>query len=268
MKNKQIKSKIYLFTVFTVILIIISLLAPYLAPNDPMETNSNLIRIAPTWTHPLGTDSLGRCVLSRVLYGARISIFSALTLVIVSFIFGVAVGVVSGYYGGKLDNIIMRIIDSLLAFPEMVLAIAVAGILGGSLINAMIATGVTSWIGYARLARSYTMTLKNEAFVNAARINCFTDFQILKKHIVPNIIGALVVNASMQIGIMMISIAGLSFLGLGVTPPATEWGSMLSEARTYIQLAPWASLSPAIAIFISVFVFNGLGEAVRDYYNE
>lgn len=268
MRNDYKKWKMYIFLGLSILLIAVSIMAPVLAPHNPAQTDMLMIRVAPNAIYPLGTDHLGRCVLSRVLYGARTSIFSALLLVVLSFFIGSFVGLISGYYGGKLDDVIMRIVDVLLAFPQMVLAVAVAGILGGSLMNAMLATGITSWTSYARLARSHTMSLKNEAFISAAKLNRCSDYCILKEHIFPNISGSLIINASNQIGFTMMSIAGLSFLGLGVTPPATEWGSMINEARSYMQLAPWAVFAPSIAILITIMVFNYLGDSIRDYYNE
>lgn len=268
MRNDYKKWKMYIFLGLSILLIAVSIMAPVLAPHNPAQTDMLMIRVAPNAVYPLGTDHLGRCVLSRVLYGARTSIFSALLLVVLSFFIGSFVGLISGYYGGKLDDVIMRIVDVLLAFPQMVLAVAVAGILGGSLMNAMLATGITSWTSYARLARSHTMSLKNEAFISAAKLNRCSDYCILKEHIFPNISGSLIINASNQIGFTMMSIAGLSFLGLGVTPPATEWGSMINEARSYMQLAPWVVFAPSIAILITIMVFNYLGDSIRDYYNE
>ncbi|MBQ8083362.1 MAG: ABC transporter permease, partial [Clostridia bacterium] len=152
-----------------------------------------------------------------------------------------------------------------LAFPQMVLAIAVAGVLGGSLLNAMIALGITGWTLYARLARTHTMALKHEPFILAAKMNGSSGPQIMLRHILPNMIGPLTVNAATQIGTNMIGIAGLSFLGLGVVPPKAEWGSMINEARAYVQLAPWSVFVPAVAVIVTVMVFNYLGDAVRDY---
>lgn len=268
MGNQYKKWKMYIFLGLSVLLIGISISAPILAPHDPVATDMSMIRMAPNAIYPWGTDHLGRCVLSRVLYGARTSIFSALFLVFLSFMVGSLIGLISGYYGGKVDDIVMRLTDVLLAFPQMVLAVAVAGVLGGSLINAMLATGITSWTSYARLARSHTMSLKNEAFISAAKLNRCSDYCILKEHIFPNISGSLIINASNQIGVTMMSIAGLSFLGLGVTPPATEWGSMINEARSYMQLAPWAVLAPSVAVLLTIMIFNYLGDSIRDYYNE
>lgn len=263
-RRRALKRRALLFLILALLLMAVSLLAPYLAPNDPNATNSDALRAAPSAQYPFGTDKLGRCVLSRVLMGARTSIFSAVALVVASFLIGTALGVLCGYYGGVLDSLVMRLADILLAVPQMVLAIAVAGVLGGGLLNAMLALGVTSWTLYARLARSRTMALKAEPFLAAAKLSGCSDLRILARHILPNIVGPLVVNAATQLGTTMIGIAGLSFLGLGVVPPNAEWGSMINEARSYIQLAPWAALAPAGATVLTVMIFNYLGDAVRD----
>ena len=215
---------------------------------------------------PLGADRYGRCVLSRH-DRARTSIFSAVVLVFISFVVGSLLGMLCGWYGGILDTLIMRLADIFLAFPQMVLAIAVAGVLGGSLLNAMIALGITGWTLYARLARTHTIALKHEPFIVAAKMNGSSGLQIMLRHILPNMIGPLTVNAATQIGTNMIGIAGLSFLGLGVVPPKAEWGSMINEARAYLQLAPWSVFVPAVAVIVTVMVFNYLGDAVRDYYD-
>lgn len=262
------KTRVLVFLILALLLMAVSLLAPYLAPNDPNATNAAAQNAAPGEAYPLGADRYGRCVLSRVLAGARTSIFSAVALVAVSGIVGSLLGVLCGYYGGVLDSVVMRLADILLAFPQMVLAIAVAGVLGGGLLNAMLALGVTSWTPYARLARSHTMACKAEPFIAAAKLGGCGDARILLCHILPNIAGPLIVNAATQLGTTMIGIAGLSFLGLGVVPPNAEWGSMINEARSYIQLAPWTVLAPAGATVLTVMIFNCLGDAVRDLADE
>jgi peptide/nickel transport system permease protein len=196
--------------------------------------------------------------------GARTSIFSAVTLVAATFLFGTVLGMLAGWYGGAAATLVMRLADVLLAFPQMVLAIAVAGILGGGMFNAMLAMGIAGWTPYARLARAKVLSLKEEAYVNAARLSGCSDLSILFKTLLPNMLGPLVVNASTQIGSMMIGIAGLSFLGIGVQEPQAEWGSMISLSRAYIQLAPWAVLAPAFATIVTVMIFNYLGDCVRD----
>ncbi|MBQ3400415.1 MAG: dipeptide/oligopeptide/nickel ABC transporter permease/ATP-binding protein [Lachnospiraceae bacterium] len=259
-----LRRRVIILGILALAILVLAILAPYLAPNDPLATNSAMMKAAPCAQFPFGTDKLGRCVLSRVLYGARTSVFASLALVAVSFVVGTAAGILCGYVGGVLDEIIMRIADIFLAFPQMVLAIAVAGILGGSLLNAMIALGITGWTLYARLARGTVMSLKEEPFIAAARLQGLRSAGVMVKHLLPNVAGPLLVNATTQIGTTMIGIAGLSFLGIGVILPTPEWGSMISEARSYMQLAPWAVFAPAAAVVITVMVYNLFGDSVRD----
>ncbi len=263
--REQLRRRMLILLVLAGLLCIVALVAPCLTPNDPNEPNAVYMNAAPCKEFPLGADRYGRCVLSRIMIGARTSIFAAVALVFVTFVVGSLLGILCGYYGGILDTVIMRIADIFLAFPQMVLAIAVAGVLGGSLLNAMIALGISGWTLYARLARTHTMALKNEPFVIAAKLNGSSGLNIMLRHLLPNMIGPLTVNAATQIGTNMIGIAGLSFLGLGVVPPKAEWGSMINEARAYIQLAPWSVFAPAVAVIVTVMLFNYLGDAVRDY---
>ena len=263
-RRRGAKQRLIVFLILAGILVILGILAPLLTPNDPYATSAADMNAPPSARFPLGTDRYGRCVLSRVMMGARTSIFSAVALVTATFLIGSLLGMAAGWYGGIVDTLIMRLADVLLAFPQMVLAIAVAGILGGGMFNAMLAMGVTGWTLYARLARAQVLALKKEAYVSAARLTGQGALPILLKTLLPNMLGPLAVNASTQIGTMMIGIAGLSFLGIGVTEPQAEWGSMISGARAYIQLAPWAVLAPAAATILTVMIFNCLGDCLRD----
>ena len=265
-KNRRSRNRTRLYVLLSLagLLILLSILAPLLSPNDPNATSALHMNEAPSRAFPFGTDRYGRCICSRVLMGARTSIFSAVTLVAVTFVFGTVLGMLAGWFGGAADTAVMRLADVFLAFPQMVLAIAVAGILGGGMFNAMLAMGVTGWTLYARLARAQVLALKKEAYVSAARLTGQGALPILLKTLLPNMLGPLAVNASTQIGTMMIGIAGLSFLGIGVTEPQAEWGSMISGARAYIQLAPWAVLAPAAATILTVMIFNCLGDCLRD----
>jgi len=263
-RRKSSRQKLIVFLILAGILGILGILAPMLTPNDPYATSALDMNSPPSAQFPLGTDRYGRCVLSRVMMGARTSIFSAVTLVAVTFVVGTLLGMAAGWYGGAVDTVVMRLADILLAFPQMVLAIAVAGILGGGMFNAMLAMGITGWTLYARLARAQVLALKEEAYVNAARLSGCGDLSIMFKTLLPNMLGPMVVNASIQIGTMMVGIAGLSFLGIGVAEPQAEWGSMINNSRAYIQLAPWAVLAPAAATIVTVMVFNYLGDCVRD----
>ena len=258
------KKKLIFFLILAGLLLLLGIFAPMLTPNDPDATTSEHMNEAPSAEYPFGTDRYGRCICSRVMMGARTSIFSAVALVVITFVVGTLLGMLAGYCGGAVDSLIMRLADILLAFPQMVLAIAVAGILGGGMFNAMLAMGISGWTLYARLARAQVLSLKNEAYVSAARLSGCSGLSILFKTLLPNMLGPLVVHASTQIGTMMIGIAGLSFLGIGVADPQAEWGSMIDMSRAYIQLAPWAMLAPAAAVIITVMVFNYLGDCVRD----
>ena len=268
--KKRVKTSAYLrrrlavFLVLAGILVVISILAPLLCPNDPYSTSAADMNRAPCREFPFGTDRYGRCICSRVLMGSRASIYSAVALVGLTFLAGTALGLLAGWYGGFLDSLIMRLADVMLAFPQMVLDIAVAGILGGGLGNAMLAMGITGWTLYARLARAQVLALKEEPYVHAARLSGCSAWAVMTKTLLPNILGPMLVTAATQIGVMMIGIAGLSFLGIGVTEPQAEWGSMINTSRAYLQLAPWAVLAPAIATIITVMIFNYLGDCIRD----
>ena len=196
--------------------------------------------------------------------GSRTTIYSSLLLVVITSIAGTAVGVLCGYHGGMADAVIMRISDIFLAFPGMVFAIAVAGVIGGGVMNAVIALACVSWPKYARIARSQVMTIKEEPFIAAAKLSGSGTVKTLFKHVLPNIAGPIIVTAVLDIGTMMMEIAGLSFLGLGARPPIAEWGSMMSNGRSLLQTAPWVILAPGCAIFLTVMIFNLLGDTVRD----
>lgn len=263
-KSRAVRLRLWLFLILAGLLVLLAILAPLFAPNDPNATSAADMNAAPSARFPFGTDRYGRCICSRVLVGARTSIFSAVALVALTFIVGAVLGMLAGWYGGAADTVVMRIADVLLAFPQMVLAIAVAGLLGGGMGNAMLALGVTGWTLYARLARSQTLALKNEPYVCAARLSGCGTFSILFRTLLPGMLGPLAVSAATQLGTTMIGIAGLSFLGIGVMEPQAEWGSMIAASRAYLQLAPWAVLAPAAATVVTVMVFNLLGDAVRD----
>ena len=202
--------------------------------------------------------------MSRVIMGSRTTVYSALLLVAAITVVGSAVGILCGYQGGKLDTILMRVSDIFLAFPGMVFAIAVASVLRGGILNAVIALACISWPKYARIARSQVMAVKNMPYMAAARLSGSTGWKIVRKHVVPNIAGPVIVTAVLDIGTMIMEIAGLSFLGLGAAPPTAEWGSMMSNGRSMLQTCPWVVLSPGCAIFLTVVIFNLAGDTVRD----
>ncbi|KNZ43418.1 nickel transporter permease [Acetobacterium bakii] len=256
--------KFYIFSILVAILLLIAAFASYLVPYDPYQQDLLNALTAPNSEHLLGTDRYGRDLLSRVIMGAQSTIFSALLLVAIVSILGTVVGVFCGYTGGKIDSWIMRISDVFLAFPGMVFAIAVAGILGGGIMNAVVALACISWPKFARLARSQVLSIKTMPYISAAQLSGSKPIKIIFKHITPNIIGPILVTATLDIGTMMMELAGLSFLGLGAMPPIAEWGSMMSDGRSMLQTAPWVILAPGCAIFISVMLFNLLGDTVRD----
>lgn len=264
-KRSHTKLRLCVFLGLVIILMLVALFSEQLAPHDPYEQNLDEAMQPPSAQHIMGTDRHGRDMFSRVLVGGKTSIYATLALVAAISVFGTVVGTLCGYYGGRVDSIVMRISDVCLAFPGLVFAMAVAALLGGGISNAVLALAVISWPKYARVARSQTLALKSSSFVNAARLSCSTSVQIILRHILPNILGPILVTAMLDIGTMMMELAGLSFLGLGAKPPMAEWGNMMSSGRSMLQMYPWIVLSPGIGIFISVVLFNLLGDTVRDY---
>lgn len=264
-KKSHIKTKLIVFLVLAIGLVILAFFSDQLCPYDPYAQDLASALQPPSLQHPMGTDTYGRDMLSRVISGARASIFSTFILVAVISVFGTVVGVCSGYYGGVMDSVMMRISDVCLAFPGLVFAMAIAAILGGGIQNAIIALAVISWPKYSRIARSQTLALKNEPYIHAALLAGDNSGQIMIRHVLPNMLGPVLVTAMLDIGTMMMELAGLSFLGLGAQIPMAEWGSMMSSGRSMIQTYPWVVLSPGIAIFVSVVIFNLLGDTIRDY---
>lgn len=251
-------------SVLVLCLLLIAIAAPVIAPYDPTHAAMKDAFLEPGAQHLFGTDKLGRDCFSRVLYGARASLTGVLVLVASVFVVGTTMGVVSGYFGGKVDMVIMRISDMMISFPGMILAIAIAGIMGGSLVNAVFALMIVSWTKYARLSRSMVLKVKRRDFVEAAIVNGGTPGHILWVHILPNILPMMVITAAADIGALMMELAGLSFLGFGSQPPAPEWGLMLNEGRQQLQTAPWLMFFPGLAIFVTVVVFNLWGDNLRD----
>ncbi len=254
-----------LFSVLAIIIILIAVFAPVLSGGiDPTAGDLRDAIMQPDGTHLCGTDKMGRDIYSRVLYGARISLVSTFILVALVFVIGTALGVVSGYFGGWVDAVIMRIADMMIAFPGLVLAIAVAGMLGASMRNAIIAIALVTWPKYARMARSLVLKIRHTDFVYAAIVTGSSTWRMLWKYMLPNTITTLVITAATDIGGMMMELSALSFLGFGAQPPTPEWGAMLNEGRDFMQSAPWMMIYPGFAIFITVVVFNMLGDNLRD----
>ena len=253
-----------LFFILALVIVGVAVFAPWIAPKDPLDAVMTDSLKAPCSDYPLGADKLGRDLLSRVIYGTRTSLVSTLILVVTIFVVGTVLGVVAGYFGGWIDQVIMRIADMMISFPGMILAIAIAGMLGPSLRNGVIAITAVSWTKYARLARSMVLKVKGNLYVEAAIVNGTSTLKILVKHVIPNMLTTMTVTAAADIGTMMLELASLSFLGFGAVAPTPEWGLMLNEGRTYMAKAPWLMIAPGIAIVIVVVVFNMLGDSVRD----
>jgi ABC-type dipeptide/oligopeptide/nickel transport system permease subunit len=243
---------------------LLALLAPLLAPYDPYATAPEVSLAAPGAAHWMGTDLLGRDVFSRILFGARISLLVGLVSVSISAAIGVLLGLLAGYYGRWVDTLIMRCIDVLMAFPGMLLALAIVALLGPGIGNVMIAVGIGGIANYARLVRSSVLSIKEELYVEAARSVGAIDARVMGRHILPNALPPVLVLASMSYGWALLSSAGLSFLGLGAEAPAAEWGAMLSDGRALLWDAPWLAIFPGLAIMLVVLAANLLGDALRD----
>ncbi len=264
---KKGKKRDYAFGILIVLialLILIAVFAPILAPNDPYNTDLMAAQAGPSAQYPLGTDSLGRCMLSRVLYGARLSVFSSLLITGIVFCIGVTIGSLCGYFGGIVDAILNKVITIMQAFPQIILAIAITGIMGIGIRNTIIALCMVLWVDYARLSRSFVFSVKGRNFIKAAKICGESDLKIIFSRIIPNIIYPLIVNASLGIASTIMEIAALSYLGVGVEEPQAEWGAMINLGRNYIQTDLKMVLIPGVAIFVTAAVFNLFGEKLRD----
>lgn len=263
-KKDYTKQKCIILCILVGLVLFTAVFAEYIVPYDPYAQDLSNALQPPGGKHLLGTDRYGRDMLSRVIMGGQTTIFSSLLLVLIIMVVGTMIGIICGYHGGKVDTVLMRISDVFLAFPGMVFAIAVAGVTGGGVINAVVALACISWPKFARIARSQVMTLKQSSFIAAARLSGSGTWKIIFKHMLPNIAGPILITGVLDIGTMMMEIAGLSFLGLGAVPPIAEWGSMMSNGRSMLQTSPWVILAPGFAIFITVMLFNLLGDTVRD----
>lgn len=253
-----------IFLILALVVIIVAIFAPYIAPKDPYYAVMIDSLKAPSKDYLLGSDILGRDLLSRIIYGTRYSLFMTLTLIAIVFFIGTFLGIISGYFGGIIDIIIMRVGDMMVSFPGIILAIAIAGLLGPSVINAVIAIAAVTWVKYARLSRAMVLKIKQELYIEAAKVTGSKTYNILFKYILPNMFTLMLVTAVSDIGALMLEIAALSFLGFGAQPPAPEWGAMLNEGRTYLARAPWLMIYPGMAIVIVVIIFNMLGDSLRD----
>jgi peptide/nickel transport system permease protein len=242
----------------------LAVFAPLVAPFDPLATSWSAIRNAPSAAHLFGTDELGRDVLSRVIFGARASLLAGVVSVLISLSFGIPIGLLAGYAGRWTDGLISRVTDAMLATPFLILAIALAAFLGPSLTNAMIAIGISATPVFIRLTRAQVLAVKVEDYVEAARAVGNPHWRIAFRHILPNVVPPLIVQATLAIAAAVIAEASLSFLGLGQQPPAPSWGSMLNTAKNYVEQAPWMAVWPGMSIFLLVLSFNLLGDGLRD----
>lgn len=246
-------------------LVMIAVFAPVISPHDPLKTNFGAsMKPVNTDGYLLGTDDLGRDTLSRLLHGSRISLMVGFIVVGISGTIGVLLGAISGFYGGIIDDIVMRLVDILYAFPFLILAIAVVGVLGPSLLNVMIVLGAISWIEYARLVRGLVLSIKAQDYVEASRALGAGDGRIILRHILPNSLNIIIVQATFGVASAILSASALSFLGMGAQPPTPEWGAMLSEGQKFIRHMPVLAIAPGFAILITVLSINLIGDALRD----
>lgn len=242
----------------------VAVFAPVLSPADPLEQDYSALLSAPSAAHPFGTDQVGRDLLSRIMYGARISMIVGLIAVSVAILIGMPLGLISGYARGAVDEVIMRVMDALIAFPSLILAMAIVAVLKPSLFNVMFAIGITSMPLYARLMRSQVLSLRERDFVDAARALGASDLRIMLRHILPNSLSPIIVQGTLGLGFAVLAEAGLGYLGVGVQPPTPTWGSILNQGSSLLEKAPWISIFPGLAIFVLVLAFNLLGDALRD----
>lgn len=253
-----------------IVVLVLAALAPVIAPHDPVQQNLAASLRPPSWqdggewTYPLGTDQFGRDVFSRLVYGARISLFIASMAALTGAVVGVTAGLVAGYYGRWIDTLIMRIVDLNLAFPLILLALAIVAILGPNLRNLIIVMAITAWMIYARVVRGVTLSLVNQEFVQSARVSGASTARILVRHLLPNLMAPVIVIWTLEIARIILLESALSFLGLGVPPPTPTWGRMLAEGRDYLTVASWISVFPGLAIMITVLGINFLGDGIRD----
>lgn len=247
-----------------VLMVLAALLAPIVSPYDPIKASQRTSLEAPSAAHPMGTDRFGRDILSRVLWGGRLSLPVGFVSVLIAAVFGISLGLLAGYHGGRIDAIIMRMVDLMLAFPGILLALAIVAILGSSLLNLMIAVGIASIPDYVRITRGAVLSIREREFVLAARTIGARDATIIVQHILPNILPPVIVLATLGMASAIITGSTLSFLGLGIKPPTPEWGNMLDEGRGFLQRAWWVAFFPGLAIMLTVFSINLLGDGLRD----
>ncbi|GAB6145886.1 ABC transporter permease [Desulfocicer niacini] len=253
--------------IIIILLLFIALLAPIIAPHAPGTIDLTNSLSPPSWDFPMGTNKLGRCVLSQIIHGSRITLGVGITTVLATGLIGMVMGIVSGYFGGIIDEVIMRMVDVMLALPGIILALVIAGVLGPSMVNLMLALIITGWTGFARVIRSTVLSLKELAFVESAKAMGASDLRILLVHIVPNCLSPVIVLVTFGMARAILAVSAMSFLGLGAQPPVFDWGSMLKDSVLYMRSAPYLAIVPGMAIMISVLSFNFIGDGLRDGFD-
>jgi peptide/nickel transport system permease protein len=249
--------------VIVILVILMAVFAPYLAPYDPAAQQSKRL-LGPSWDNLMGTDELGRDTFSRIVYGARVSLQVGIIAVVIALLIGCLLGIAAGFFGGRVDSWLMRVVDIMFAFPGLVLAIVIAGLLGASRNNAMIAIGVIYAPAFARVVRSAVLTVMSEPYIEAGRVMGSGSLRLIRLHLLPNIMAPLIVMTTVYLSSAILSEAALSFLGLGTQPPEPSWGGMLNAARRFMEISPWMAIFPGLAIMLIVLGFNFLGDGLRD----
>lgn len=256
------------FGLFTIlVLAFIALTADFIAPYDPNTVDLSSSLFSPSSAHPMGTDQLGRDLLSRIMYGTRITFEISLVTALITAAIGITIGILAGYYGGLVDEVLMRVADMLLAFPSLLFALIIVGGMGAGVINTIIAITITGWLTYARVARASALSIKEKSFVEGARAIGFSDMYICAKYVLPNCLSPIIALFTLNIGSIILMVASLGFLGLGAQPPIPEWGTMLSEGQGLIRDCPWMVVFPGLMIMITVVAFNFIGDGLRDVYD-
>jgi peptide/nickel transport system permease protein len=250
--------------IVVLVFVFLAVASPLIAPDDPNAQDYDALLSSPSLVHPMGTDQVGRDVLSRVIYGSRVSLSLGFTAVVVALAIGVPLGLVAGYVGGAVDNVVMRVVDAFIALPSIILALAIVAVLKPTLFNVTLAIGITYFPLFARLIRSDTLSLRERDFIHAARATGASDGRIMLRHILPNTLSPIIVQTTLAIGFAILAEASLSYLGAGVQPPTPSWGNAINQGAALLQQAPWLSIFPGVTIFILVLAFNLLGDALRD----
>lgn len=264
-KSKQVNIGLLAGAGILFLISVAGLFAPWIAPHDPLAVNLGVRLQSPSWAYPFGTDHLGRCILSRIIFGIRISAVSALVIMFLTLLISVPIALATGYVRGRSDHLLMRVIDGTLAIPDIVLTIAIVGLLGPGLVNMIFAIVVVRWAGYVRFIRSLVMKISQEDYIFSARMAGNSHFRILKHYVLPQIGMPIIIFSALDVGKIVLNIAGLSFLGLGLQPPTPEWGAMLNDATNYFQVSPHVMFFPGAAIVLFVLACQLVSEKLGEY---